>query len=294
MMNKNSVLAESLIRLFAQSRFDRVVLLGDTEVRSHLENFAMNVSNEGLVKVHTANGVTTITLNQAERRNSLSMAMLEALSTVLDDIAGDTSSRVVVLASAGNVFCAGHDLREMREQFDSQAFQLALFRQCSKVMQQVVNLPKPVIARVSGVATAAGCQLVASCDLAVAESGARFATPGVNIGLFCSTPMVALSRNVSRKHAMEMLLTGEMIDAERAERIGLVNRVVDPGLLDETVYGMATVIAGKSSHTLKVGKSAFYRQLEMPLDQAYSYTAEVMAANVAADDAQEGISAFLD
>ena len=254
----------------------------------------MNVSNEGLVKVHTANGVTTITLNQAERRNSLSMAMLEALSTVLDDIAGDTSSRVVVLASAGNVFCAGHDLREMREQFDSQAFQLALFRQCSKVMQQVVNLPKPVIARVSGVATAAGCQLVASCDLAVAESGARFATPGVNIGLFCSTPMVALSRNVSRKHAMEMLLTGEMIDAERAERIGLVNRVVDPGLLDETVYGMATVIAGKSSHTLKVGKSAFYRQLEMPLDQAYSYTAEVMAANVAADDAQEGISAFLD
>src|SRR5690554_1172699 len=254
----------------------------------------MNVSNEGLVKVHTANGVTTITLNQAERRNSLSMAMLEALSTVLDDIAGDTSSRVVVLASAGNVFCAGHDLREMREQFDSQAFQLALFRQCSKVMQQVVNLPKPVIARVSGVATAAGCQLVASCDLAVAESGSRFATPGVNIGLFCSTPMVALSRNVSHKHAMEMLLTGEMVDAITAERFGLVNRVVDADALDDTVYGMARTIAGKSAHALKTGKEAFYRQVEMPLAEAYDYTAQVMAGNMAAADAQEGIAAFLD
>src|SRR5690606_19039957 len=158
-------------------------------------------------------------LNQPERRNSLSMALLEALSEVLEQIAGDGSVRVVVLSAAGKVFCAGHDLREMREQFDSHDFQLRLFQQCSKVMQQIVNLPKPVIARVAGVATAAGCQLVASCDLAVAEKGARFATPGVNIGLFCSTPMVALSRNVSRKHAMEMLLTGELIDAARAEQI---------------------------------------------------------------------------
>lgn len=173
----------------------------------------MTAASDELVRLHAENGVATVTLNQPERRNSLSMALLEALSEVLEQIAGDGNVRVVVLAAAGKVFCAGHDLREMREQFDSHDFQLRLFRQCSKVMQQIVNLPKPVIARVAGVATAAGCQLVASCDLAVAEKGARFATPGVNIGLFCSTPMVALSRNVSRKHAMEMLLTGELIDA---------------------------------------------------------------------------------
>ena len=254
----------------------------------------MTAASDELVRVHTENGVATVTLNQPERRNSLSMALLEALSEVLEQIAGDGSVRVVVLAAAGKVFCAGHDLREMREQFDSHDFQLRLFRQCSKVMQQIVNLPKPVIARVAGVATAAGCQLVASCDLAVAEKGARFATPGVNIGLFCSTPMVALSRNVSRKHAMEMLLTGELIDAARAEQIGLINRAVEPEALDETVYVMAATIAGKSGHTLKIGKEAFYKQLEMPLAQAYDYTAKVMAENMQANDAQEGISAFLD
>lgn len=159
-------------------------------------------------------------------------------------------------------------------------------------MQQIVNLPKPVIARVAGVATAAGCQLVASCDLAVAADSARFATPGVNIGLFCSTPMVALSRNVSRKHAMEMLLTGELISASRAEQLGLVNRIVDESLLDETVYAMARMIAEKSGHTLKIGKGAFYKQLEMPLAEAYEYTAKVMAENLCADDAREGICAF--
>ncbi|MBY6032356.1 enoyl-CoA hydratase [Marinobacter daepoensis] len=254
----------------------------------------MTMASETLVRVRTENGVTTVTLNHPERRNSLSMAMLEALSDVFTRIAGDDETRVVVLAAAGNVFCAGHDLREMREQFGSHDFQLRLFQQCSKVMQQIVNLPKPVIARVAGVATAAGCQLVASCDLAVAEQGARFATPGVNIGLFCSTPMVALSRNVSRKHAMEMLLTGELIDAARAEQMGLINRAVEAEALDETVYRMAATIAGKSGHTLRIGKEAFYRQLEMPLDQAYDYTAEVMAGNVQANDAQEGISAFLD
>ncbi|TNE82562.1 MAG: enoyl-CoA hydratase, partial [Gammaproteobacteria bacterium] len=173
-------------------------------------------------------------------------------------------------------------------------FQLELFQQCSKVMQQIVNLPRPVIARVAGIATAAGCQLVASCDLAVAADTARFATPGVNIGLFCSTPMVALSRNVSRKHAMEMLLTGEMIGAIKAERIGLVNRVVDEQVLDETVYSLANTIAGKSCHTLKIGKEAFYKQLEMPLSEAYDYTSQVMADNLKADDAGEGICAFLD
>ena len=205
----------------------------------------MTAASDELVRLHAENGVATVTLNQPDRRNSLSMALLEALSEVLEQIAGDGNVRVVVLAAAGKVFCAGHDLREMREQFDSHDFQLRLFRQCSKVMQQIVNLPKPVIARVAGVATAAGCQLVASCDLAVAEKGARFATPGVNIGLFCSTPMVALSRNVSRKHAMEMLLTGELIDAARAEQIGLINQAVEPEALDETVYGMAATIAGK-------------------------------------------------
>lgn len=254
----------------------------------------MTAASDELVRVHTENGVATVTLNQPERRNSLSMALLEALSGVLERIARDGSVRVVVLAAAGKVFCAGHDLREMRDQFDSQDFQLRLFQQCSKVMQQIVNLPKPVIARVAGVATAAGCQLVASCDLAVAEKGARFATPGVNIGLFCSTPMVALSRNISRKHAMEMLLTGELIDAARAEQIGLINRAVEPEALDKTVYGMAATIAGKSGHTLKIGKEAFYKQLEMPLAQAYDYTAKVMAENMQANDAQEGISAFLD
>jgi len=254
----------------------------------------MTAASDELVRLHAENGVATVTLNQPERRNSLSMALLEALSEVLEQIAGDGSVRVVVLAAAGKVFCAGHDLREMRDQFDSHDFQLRLFQQCSRVMQQIVNLPKPVIARVAGVATAAGCQLVASCDLAVAEKGARFATPGVNIGLFCSTPMVALSRNVSRKHAMEMLLTGELIDAARAEQIGLINRAVEPEALDETVYVMAATIAGKSGHTLKIGKEAFYKQLEMPLAQAYDYTAKVMAENMQANDAQEGISAFLD
>ncbi|MBR9871981.1 MAG: enoyl-CoA hydratase [Gammaproteobacteria bacterium] len=247
-----------------------------------------------LTQVTNDEGITTLTLNQPERRNSLSLDMLRALGDALSDVAANDASRVVVLSAAGHVFCAGHDLKEIRGQFGSYAFQKELFEKCSEVMQQIVHLPQPVIARVAGVATAAGCQLVASCDLAVAENGARFATPGVNIGLFCSTPMVALSRNVSRKHAMEMLLTGDMIDAERAEKIGLVNRVVAPELLDETVYTIAATIAGKSAHTLNVGKTAFYRQLEMPLDEAYHYTADVMASNVVSHDAKEGISAFLD
>lgn len=254
----------------------------------------MSAQTEALVKKVTENGITTLTLNQPERRNSLSVAMLEALSAELESVSEDAETRVVVLAAAGKVFCAGHDLREVREQFDSHEFQLTLFNLCSKVMQQIVNLPKPVIARVAGIATAAGCQLVASCDLAVAADTARFATPGVNIGLFCSTPMVALSRNVSRKHAMEMLLTGEMVDANKAERIGLVNHVVDEQTLDETVYRLASTIAGKSSFTLKIGKEAFYRQLEMGLADAYDYTSEVMANNMQAADAQEGICAFLE
>ncbi|MFN2361362.1 MAG: enoyl-CoA hydratase [Marinobacter sp.] len=254
----------------------------------------MSDKDQVLVKKYTENGITTLTLNQPDRRNSLSMAMLEALSGELEAIAEDGETRVVVLAAAGPVFCAGHDLREVSGQFDSHEFQLRLFNLCSKVMQQIVNLPKPVIARVAGVATAAGCQLVASCDLAVAADTARFATPGVNIGLFCSTPMVALSRNVSRKQAMEMLLTGEMIGAAKAERIGLVNQVVDEQELDEAVSRLATTIAGKSGYTLRIGKEAFYRQLEMGLADAYDYTSEVMANNMQAADAQEGICAFLE
>ena len=249
---------------------------------------------EKLVKVATENGITTVTLDQPDKRNSLSLAMLQALSDVLTKLAGDNDTRVVVLAASGQVFCAGHDLNEVRDQFGDQNRQKCLFDLCSQVMQQLVNLPKPVIARVAGVATAAGCQLVASCDLAVAADTARFATPGVNIGLFCSTPMVALSRNVNRKHAMEMLLTGEMIGALRAEQIGLINKVVDEQALDDTVYRVAGVIAGKSSHTLKVGKAAFYQQLELNLTDAYDYTAQVMTDNLAAADAQEGIRAFLD
>ncbi|WP_406946822.1 enoyl-CoA hydratase [Marinobacter salarius] len=254
----------------------------------------MTEQTEVLVKKYSENGITTLTLNQPERRNSLSMAMLEALSAELESVADDVDTRVVVIAAAGQVFCAGHDLREIRDQLDSHEFQLKLFSQCSKVMQQIVNLPKPVIARVAGVGTAAGCQLVASCDLAVAADTARFATPGVNIGLFCSTPMVALSRNVSRKQAMEMLLTGEMVGALKAEQIGLVNRVVDEQVLDETVYRLAATIAGKSGHTLKIGKEAFYQQLEMGLAEAYDFTSEVMAKNLQAADAHEGICAFLD
>ncbi|MCR8915982.1 enoyl-CoA hydratase [Marinobacter panjinensis] len=249
---------------------------------------------EEMITVAKDNGITTLTLNQPENRNSLSMAMLQALSDQLEERAGDAETRVVVLAASGRVFCAGHDLKEIRGQLDSHQFQLDLFNLCSKVMQQIVNLPKPVIARVAGVATAAGCQLVASCDLAVAADTARFATPGVNIGLFCSTPMVALSRNVSRKHAMEMLLTGEMVSAHRAEQIGLVNRVVDEQALDETVHHLAATIASKSGHTLQIGKEAFYQQLEMGLTEAYDFTSEVMAKNMQAADAQEGICAFLD
>jgi len=254
----------------------------------------MESEGESLLHRYTENGITTLTLDQPSRRNSLSMAMLRELAAALDEIAGDTETRVVVLAGHGNVFCAGHDLKEIQEHFGDHDFQLALFQLCSEVMQKIVNLPKPVIARVAAVATAAGCQLVASCDLAVAADTARFATPGVNIGLFCSTPMVALSRNVSRKHAMEMLLTGDMIGATRAEAIGLINRAVDEQVLDETVYRLARTIADKSSHTLKIGKEAFYRQLELPLAEAYELTAEVMATNMQAGDAQEGICAFLD
>ena len=243
-------------------------------------------------------GVAVLTLNDPETRNSLSEAMLEALGDALTAIAHDKSVRAVVLAANGPAFSAGHNLKELSRRRSDEDGGRAYFKHmmttCSIMMQQIVTLPQPVIAAVQATATAAGCQLVASCDLAVASRTAKFATPGVNIGLFCSTPMVALSRNVSRKHAMEMLLTGELIAAEHAARIGLINHVTEPGRERDEALKLAKTIAAKSALTVKLGKEAFYRQIEMPVHQAYSYTAEVMVENMLARDAEEGIGAFID
>jgi enoyl-CoA hydratase/carnithine racemase len=243
-------------------------------------------------------GVAVLTLNHPQTRNSLSEEMLETLGDAFTAIAHDKSVRVVVLAANGPAFSAGHDLKELtRHRSDDdrgRAYFKHMMNTCSAMMQQIVTLPQPVIAAVQAIATAAGCQLVASCDLAVASRDAKFATPGVNLGLFCSTPMVALSRNVSRKYAMEMLLSGDMITAEHAARIGLVNVVVEPGSEREEALKLARKIASKSTLTVKIGKEAFYRQLEMPLAKAYKYTAEVMVENMLARDAEEGIDAFIE
>jgi enoyl-CoA hydratase/carnithine racemase len=243
-------------------------------------------------------GVAVLTLNQPQSRNALSEAMLQALGDALTAIAHDKSVRTVVLAANGPAFCAGHDLKELRRhravEDRGRAYFKHIMTTCSTMMQQIVTLPQPVIAAVQATATAAGCQLVASCDLAVASRSAKFATPGVNIGLFCSTPMVALSRNVARKHAMDMLLTGEMISAEQAERVGLINRVVAAGRERAEAIKLAGAIAAKSSLVVKIGKEAFYRQLEMPLADAYRYASEVMTENMLARDAEEGIDAFIE
>jgi enoyl-CoA hydratase/carnithine racemase len=242
--------------------------------------------------------VSTLTLNRTGARNALSEGLMEALQAALDAAANDTETHVVVIGADGPAFSSGHDLKEMtahRASTDGGKAAFAkIFAQCSRLMQTVVRHPKPVIARVQGVATAAGCQLVASCDLAVASSAARFATPGVNIGLFCSTPMVALSRNVSRKHAMEMLLTGDMISANQAHHMGLVNRVVTPETLDAETAALAAQIASKPRATVKIGKEAFYRQLEMPLGDAYDYASQVMTENMLHAEANEGICAFVE
>ena len=236
--------------------------------------------------------VAHLVLNRPKQRNALSVALMAALQDELDRLATRPEVHVIVIAGRGKAFCAGHDLKEIREHPGADNYN-RLFDQCSRLMTTIVRLPKPVIASVGGIATAAGCQLVASCDLAVASVRAAFATPGVNIGLFCSTPMVALSRNVARKHAMEMLLTGDMIDAVRARELGLVNRVVAAGDLDSATSRMAGAIASKSPLTLAIGKEAFYRQLEMPLDDAYAYASRVMTDNMLKRDAREGIDAFL-
>jgi enoyl-CoA hydratase/carnithine racemase len=237
-------------------------------------------------------GVLRLTLNRPEARNALSAALMSALLEALGRAAKDPEARVVAITGAGPAFCAGHDLRELRSDPRRETYE-RLFAQCSELMLAIVRLAKPVIAEVHGVATAAGCQLVATCDLAVAAEDARFATPGVNIGLFCSTPMVALTRAVGRKAAMEMLLTGKLIDANTAQAIGLVNRVVPREELRQAVDGLAHEIAGKSALTVAIGKEAFYRQAELDLAAAYRYAAEVMTTNMLARDAGEGIDAFL-
>ena len=245
-----------------------------------------------------AGGVLRLILNRAAQRNALSSELMSAITAALDGAAADNATRVIVIAAEGSVFSSGHDLKEMaahRADGDKGRSAYArLFSQCSAMMQAILRNPKPVIAQVQGMATAAGCQLVASCDLAMASSAARFATPGVNIGLFCSTPMVALSRNITRKAAMEMLLTGEMIDAGEARRIGLVNRIVAPDLLEAETLRLAALIASKPRATVKTGKEAFYRQLEMPLAEAYDYASRVMTENMLEADAREGIGAFLE
>jgi enoyl-CoA hydratase/carnithine racemase len=242
--------------------------------------------------------VAVLTLNRPKVRNTLSEAMLAAISGEFAAIANDRAVRAVVLAAKGPAFSGGHDLKELTARRADPDRGRAYFRHimqtCSAMMQQIVRLPQPVIAAVQGTATAAGCQLVASCDLAVASADAKFGVSGINAGLFCSTPMVALARNVARKHAMEMLLTGDLISARDAYRIGLVNRVVPPGTELDAALALARKIAGKSSHVVKLGKAAFYRQLEMGLDDAYRYTAEVMVENMLARDAEEGISAFVE
>jgi len=245
-----------------------------------------------------ANGVLTVTMNRPENRNALSESLMRALQLTLDEAVDDASVKVIVLAANGPAFCAGHDLREMaarrKDPDRGLAYYRAVFAQCSRLMQTIVRHPKPVIAQVHAVATAAGCQLVASCDLAVASSEARFATPGVNIGLFCSTPMVALSRVVPRKAALEMLLTGEAVSADEARRIGLVNRVVAPADLASETQSLARFIASKPTQTLRMGKQAFQHQLELGVSSAYDYVGEVMVQNMLHAEAVEGIGAFLD
>jgi enoyl-CoA hydratase/carnithine racemase len=255
-------------------------------------------SSEPLVLSKRDGHVLTLTLNRGGARNALSTGLMGALQFALDDAATQTDVRVIVLAANGPAFSSGHDLKEMtaqRGQADHgrSAF-AAVFAQCSKLMQTIVRHPKPVIAQIQGIATAAGCQLVASCDLAVASSDAKFATPGVNIGLFCSTPQVALSRNVAPKHAMEMLLTGEMVSAEDAYRFGLVNRVVTASALETETMQWARRIASKPRGTVKIGKEAFYNQLEMKLSDAYDYASKVMTENMLHIEAQEGIGAFVE
>ena len=251
-----------------------------------------------LIKEQSDKGVLRLVMNNLDYKNALSNEMIGMLMNEIQDASSDKSIKVIVLAAKGNVFCSGHDLKEIiaaREHKDSgEEFYLDLFNSCSALMQLIVNAPQPVIAEVDGVATAAGCQLVASCDLAIASSESQFATPGVNLGLFCSTPMVALSRNINKKNAMEMLLTGDFIDASKAKEIGLINNLVQKEELTLEVTKLAEKIASKSSMTVSTGKQAFYAQAEMDLSAAYKYTSKTMKDNLLKHDAKEGINAFIE
>jgi enoyl-CoA hydratase/carnithine racemase len=246
----------------------------------------------------TEGSIAVLTLNRPEARNSLSERLIGELHAAIDAAGTDPAVRAVVIAASGPAFSSGHDLKELtahRADPDrGRAYFAHVMTICSAMMQAIVQLPKPVVACVQGVATAAGCQLVATCDLAVASEKARFATPGVDIGLFCSTPMVALTRNIGRKHAMEMLLTGEPVDAAAAQRMGLINRVVADGRERDAALDLAQKVARKSAYVVKLGKAAFYRQAEMNLADAYRYAAAVMTENMMARDAEEGIDAFIE
>ena len=261
-------------------------------------NNEANTDDSILLEEFIANGLYRLTLNDAKKRNALSEEMMAKVKSSLSDAADNKSIRVIIIAGNGPAFCSGHDLKQMTAGRDNDDQGLTYFKKvfasCSELMQMIVEHPKPIIAEVSGVAAAAGCQLVACCDLAVAGKSARFITPGVNIGLFCSTPMVALSRNVSNKAAMEMLLTGEMVSADKAEHIGLINRVTDDADLEQETTALAELIASKSSLTLKIGKEAFYKQKDMPLSEAYDFASKVMVDNMLEHDAKEGIGSFLE
>ena len=261
-------------------------------------NNEANTDDSILLEEFIANGVYRLTLNDAKKRNALSEEMMAKLKSLLTDATDNKSIRVIIIAGNGPAFCSGHDLKQMTAGRDNDDQGLAYFKKvfasCSELMQMIVEHPKPLIAEVSGVAAAAGCQLVACCDLAVAGKSARFITPGVNIGLFCSTPMVALSRNVSNKAAMEMLLTGEMVSADKAEHIGLINRVTEDADLKQETKALAELVASKSSLTLKIGKEAFYKQKDMPLSEAYDFASKVMVDNMLEHDAKEGIGSFLE
>ena len=257
----------------------------------------INITNI-LKKEKDQDYILRLILNDPQNKNALSEAMIAKLSEALEEASKDNSIKVIVIASTGNVFCSGHNLKEItiaRDNSDDGAsYFLNLFNLCSSLMQIIVSCPKPVIAEINGVATAAGCQLVASCDLAISSNSSKFATPGVNIGLFCSTPMVALSRNVNKKEAMKMLLTGDMINAQEAKRISLINDEVPEENLTESVMNLAKKIANKSSTTIKIGKEAFYKQHNLNVSDAYKYTSKVMAENALNEDAKEGISSFLE
>ena len=261
-------------------------------------NNEANTDDSILLEEFIGNGVYRLTLNDAKKRNALSEEMMAKVKSSLTAATDNKSIRAIIIAGNGPAFCSGHDLKQMTAGRDNDDQGLTYFKKvfasCSELMQMIVEHPKPIIAEVSGVAAAAGCQLVACCDLAVAGKSARFITPGVNIGLFCSTPMIALSRNVSNKAAMEMLLTGEMVSADKAENIGLINRVTEDADLKQETTALAELIASKSSLTLKIGKEAFYKQKDMPLSEAYDFASKVMVDNMLEHDAKEGIGSFLE